>query len=269
MKLLCIIMWWENNILNILNPRSAISALWNRSTKRRGHCILNSLLHYTSPNLLIRRIMNVSKRKKITLDVWVNKISTFSLFLKSVRELLIFIPSGFRQVIFKKPEDFIIFCNGVMEINLQVTVKAFMPSVCHDYSYSPAAQDYSLKWNWKVHTKVLSYKVTSYHTKTHKQPSIGKVSAIKITARYRFIAEEPCACSYPANAKEIMQALNYPVVVFMLSSVKSIWCPPPGSADEGNSLSTAAPVLTSIHSVLLQVLARVVKEGAIAVDNDK
>lgn len=175
-------MWWEDNILNILNLRSVISHHWNRSIKRRGTLLLHALLHYTSPDLLIRRIINVSKSKnKITLDVWANKISTFSPSLKSVRELLIFIISGFRQVIFKKPEDLnmisCIFSNGVMEINLQVTVKAFMPSVCHDYSYSPAAQGYSLKWNWKVHTKVLSYKVRPYHTKpcltprfTHRQP---------------------------------------------------------------------------------------------------
>lgn len=265
-------MWWEDIILSFLNPRSATSALWNRSTKRRGHCILHSLLHYTSPNLLIRRIMNVKKRKKITLDVWVNKIRTFSLSLKSVRELLIFILSGFRQVIFKKPEDFImiscIFSNGVMEINLQVTVKAFMPSVCHDYNYSSAAQRYSLKWNRKVHTEVLSYKVRPYHTKPcltfrhiHSQ-----VSAIKITALYRFITEELCACFYPAaNAKEIMQALNYPhdfCVVIMTSTT-------PGSANGSNSLSTAAPVFTSIHIVLLQLLERAVKESVIAVGKGK
>lgn len=106
-----------------------------------------------------------------------------------------------------------IFSNGVMEINLQVTVKAFMPSVCHDYNCSPTAQDYSLKWSWKVHTEVLSCKVRPYHTKLcltsrHTQ---SQVSAIKITALYRFITEERCSCSYPAaNAKEIMQALNYP-----------------------------------------------------------
>lgn len=153
-------MWWEDIVLNILNPKSA---LWNRSTKRRGHCILHSLLHYTSPNLLIRRIMNVSKRKKIAF-VWVNKICTFSPSLKSVRKLFIFVLSGFRQVIFKNPEDFImiscIFSNGVMEINLQVIVKAFMPSVCHDYNYSPAAQDYiALNETEKFTQK-------SYHTKS-------------------------------------------------------------------------------------------------------
>lgn len=97
------------------------------------------------------------------------KSAHFPPSLKSVRELLIFILSGFRQVIFKKPEDFIMisctFSNGLMEINFQATVKAFMPSVCRDYKYSPAAQDYSFKWNWKVHTKVLSYKVRPYHTK--------------------------------------------------------------------------------------------------------
>lgn len=137
--------------------------------REEEHCILHSLLHYTSPNYLSGELRMFQKGKKITLDNSVNKICTFSPSLKSVRELLIFILSGFRQVIFKKPEDFnmisCIFSNGVMEINLQVTVKAFMPSVCCDYNYSPAAQDYSLKWNWKVHTKVLSYKVRPHHTK--------------------------------------------------------------------------------------------------------
>lgn len=205
-----------------------------------------------------------------------NKICTFSLSLKSVREFLIFILSGFRQVIFKKPEDFIriscIFSNGVMEINLQVTVKAFMPSVCHDYNYSPAAQHYSLKWNWKVHTEVLSDKVRPHHTKPcltfrhiHSQ-----VSAIRITALYRFITEELCACSYPAaNAKEIMKALNYPHDFCVAISQEHLMSTTPGFADGSNSLSTAVPVFTSIHTVLLQVLERVVKESVIAVGKGK
>lgn len=83
------------------------------------------------------------KEKKNNLGYLSKKICTFSPSLKSFRELLIFILSGFRQVIFKKPEDFnmtsCIFSNGVMEINLQVTVKAFVPSVCCDYNFSPAA----------------------------------------------------------------------------------------------------------------------------------
>lgn len=182
-------------------------------------------LHFTSPFALhitkftYQKNYECFKNEKISLGVWVNKTCTFSPSLKSVRELLIFIRSGFRQVIFKKLEDFImiscIFSNGLMEINLQVTVKAFMPSVCCDYKCSPVAQDYFLKWNWKVHTKVWSYKVRPYHTKPcltsrHTEPATGEVGAIKITALYRIITEEPCACSYPAtNAKEITQAFYY------------------------------------------------------------
>lgn len=48
--------------------------------------------------------MNAPKEKKITLDVWLNKICTFSTSLKSDKELLIFILSGFRQLIFRKPK---------------------------------------------------------------------------------------------------------------------------------------------------------------------
>lgn len=66
-----------------------------------------------------------------------------------------------------------------------------------------------------------------------------------------------------------MQALNYPVVIFVLSPAQSISCPPSGSADESNSLSPAVPVLASVQTVLLQVLARVVKEGVMVVGKDK
>lgn len=67
-----------------------------------------------------------------------------------------------------------------------------------------------------------------------------------------------------------MQALNYPLDFCVVISQEHLMSTTPGSADESNSLSTAAPVFTSIlHIVLLQMLARIVKESVIAVGKDK
>lgn len=69
---------------------------------RTAHFTFPFALHITK--FTYQKNYDCSKKEKITLDVWLNKICAFSTSLKSVKELLVFILSGFRQLIFRKPK---------------------------------------------------------------------------------------------------------------------------------------------------------------------